>query len=893
MAGAHELVERTGPQTPQITWVSVATSPRSMNPTIVRDGRTLPAPECAGVDPLVWSGSYLSRQLGGQGGATVSMTFAVVPVRPLRIATAVVLALAVLTAVPSSAPPAHAAASDIGCEVGVDTTNTNTTPDGNIGPTFTLGCRFAIGSEPDLTSNLSLLATLYRYDDLRFNGSCDRRTGIVMTSWTPAELAAGWDAGERTLYLSRTVAAFTFTSFGTCYNVDYPWMDPDNPGSWTFNGAMGGAASQSVLGTATIPGGPLTPCVTASHSEVASGVPVSFDAACTLGLGRAQEVIWRFSDGTVVTGPDTAVTHTPASGGYLVGQADFYAAAGAVGYLGSAAEIVEVDNAAGAETGCMVGTTDRYTPAGLTLTVACRFAPGSGPDITSQLRVEPTLYRRDPLEANTSGCDSRGTVGVATFTDSEVAAGWDPAAGTLVLSKVVAPDVFQSFGTCYGVKYPYLDTTIAGRWRFRYAMTGSPHTVLLGTAFLPNLTIDSDGDGLTDDEEASLGTDPLNPDTDGDGVNDGDEAANGTDPLNPDTDGDGVNDGSDADPLDPASDTDGDGVSDSDETANGTDPLNAAPSLTVDTDPVAVAPGGTAVNGGSITDAEGDPPVLSATVGSVVDDGDGTWSWSLTVGGSADSQTVTITASDPGGSNSVAFDLVVTNTPPAIDSVTGPADPVALGSTVSAAGAFTDSAADTHTATWDWGDGTSTAGTVDQTADTVAGDHVYSEPGVYTIQLTVTDGDGAQASAGYEFVVVFDPSGKKFSGSGATDDLGDELDFGFQAKPMNDGSINGKLKFKLDSGMKFADAVYDRLWFFTDWAHAAGTGVLDDGTAVEFIVTIVDGDHSVPPGPDLIRIKVWKEGLPSLVLYDSQPGAADLDRPTLGLDKGKLSIKFS
>ncbi len=42
---------------------------------------------------------------------------------------------------------------------------------------------------------------------------------------------------------------------------------------------------------------------------------------------------------------------------------------------------------------------------------------------------------------------------------------------------------------------------------------------------------DSDGDGLTDEEELQRGTDPHNRDTDGGGVNDGDEARAGTNPL--------------------------------------------------------------------------------------------------------------------------------------------------------------------------------------------------------------------------------------------------------------------------------------------------------------------------------------------------------------------------
>lgn len=75
--------------------------------------------------------------------------------------------------------------------------------------------------------------------------------------------------------------------------------------------------------------------------------------------------------------------------------------------------------------------------------------------------------------------------------------------------------------------------------------------VLFGTESVGLL--DSDGDGLTDDEERRLGTNPFNPDTDGDGIPDGDEMRLGTDPLKADTDGDGIIDGLDKYPLDPTS----------------------------------------------------------------------------------------------------------------------------------------------------------------------------------------------------------------------------------------------------------------------------------------------------------------------------------------------------
>jgi glucose/arabinose dehydrogenase len=67
---------------------------------------------------------------------------------------------------------------------------------------------------------------------------------------------------------------------------------------------------------------------------------------------------------------------------------------------------------------------------------------------------------------------------------------------------------------------------------------------------------DGDDDGLTDSEEASLGTDRLVADTDGDGLDDGREVNEiGTNPVQADTDGDGIDDGTElaqgTDPLTP------------------------------------------------------------------------------------------------------------------------------------------------------------------------------------------------------------------------------------------------------------------------------------------------------------------------------------------------------
>ncbi len=58
------------------------------------------------------------------------------------------------------------------------------------------------------------------------------------------------------------------------------------------------------------------------------------------------------------------------------------------------------------------------------------------------------------------------------------------------------------------------------------------------------IDVDSDGDGLLDEEEKEFGIDPNSYDTDSDRLSDYDEVKKWkTDPNNPDTDGDGYLDG--------------------------------------------------------------------------------------------------------------------------------------------------------------------------------------------------------------------------------------------------------------------------------------------------------------------------------------------------------------
>ncbi|HEX6026247.1 MAG TPA: hypothetical protein VFZ00_29910 [Solirubrobacter sp.] len=99
-----------------------------------------------------------------------------------------------------------------------------------------------------------------------------------------------------------------------------------------------------------------------------------------------------------------------------------------------------------------------------------------------------------------------------------------------------------------------------------------------GSIVTENVTPDdSDGDGLSDDQERENGSNPFSADSDEDGVPDDLEAEYGTNPNAADSDGDGITDAEEIENgLNPtAADSDGDGLSDHEEFEAGSDPLNA------------------------------------------------------------------------------------------------------------------------------------------------------------------------------------------------------------------------------------------------------------------------------------------------------------------------------
>ena len=175
--------------------------------------------------------------------------------------------------------------------------------------------------------------------------------------------------------------------------------------------------------------------------------------------------------------------------------------------------------------------------------------------------------------------------------------------------------------------------------------------------------------------------------------------------------------------------------------------VNDAPTVTNAGD-VVVDEGQTATNSGTWSDVDASNSVtLTASVGTVVKNANGTWNWSFdTNDGPDQSQNVVITANDSSGvTTQTDFVLTVANVAPTFVSVP-PDQAIDEGQLLSLTALATDPGAELLTYSWNFGDGTTAVGS--------AVSHAYADNGIYTVALTVTDPDGGSDSHSFNVTVA-------------------------------------------------------------------------------------------------------------------------------------------
>lgn len=246
------------------------------------------------------------------------------------------------------------------------------------------------------------------------------------------------------------------------------------------------------------------------------------------------------------------------------------------------------------------------------------------------------------------------------------------------------------------------------------------------------------------------------------------------------------------------------------------------------------------------------------------------------------------------------------NVPPVVGPISAPVDPVMVGTAIDASASFTDfNLLDTHTATWDWGDGTTSSGTVVEAggSGSVTGSHTYTAAGVYQVTLTVADPYGATGQAVYEYVVVYDPNGGFVTGGGWIDSppgaylpdptLSGKATFGFVSKYVKGAQTpqgNTEFQFKA-AGLNFKSTTYEWLVIAGAKAQYKGTGTINNEGVYGFMLTATDGQLN-GSGVDRLRLKIWDKSSGE-VIYDNLFGASDTVNPVTALGGGSIVVHKS
>jgi hypothetical protein len=225
-----------------------------------------------------------------------------------------------------------------------------------------------------------------------------------------------------------------------------------------------------------------------------------------------------------------------------------------------------------------------------------------------------------------------------------------------------------------------------------------------------------------------------------------------------------------------------------------------------------------------------------------------------------------------------------------------PLDPVQIGTPVNVSATFEDpDADDIHTAVWDWGDNTSSPGTVN--GYDITGENVYNLPGVYTLTLTIIDNKGGEATAYYQFIVTYDPEGGFVTGGGwiwspvgayaADPSLTGKANFGFVSKYKKGANVpTGNTNFQFKTGdLHFESTSYDWLVIAGhDKAKYKGVGTINGSGNYGFMLSAIDGS------PDTFRIKIWDKDDGDVVVYDNKMGDSDDSYDGTALGGGNIKV---
>ena len=244
--------------------------------------------------------------------------------------------------------------------------------------------------------------------------------------------------------------------------------------------------------------------------------------------------------------------------------------------------------------------------------------------------------------------------------------------------------------------------------------------------------------------------------------------------------------------------------------------------------------------------------------------------------------------------------------------ITGPQSgkPFKVGSIVNFSGVFYDKPGNTHTAKWLLDGSAAVNGAVIEPLGNVngkvSGSYKFNAPGVYKLQMNITDQTGITSYANTNndldaIVVIYDPNGGNTYGGGYFNSPAGALrsnpsatgkaSYGFAMNYFkNSTNPKGETQFEFKVGeFEFNALNFDYLVISNSMAQFKGTGKIIGGqSGVGFTMTVTDGQLD-GSGVDKIRMKIYNKNNGSII-YDNQPGASDAALPTQAVGVNSMIV---
>lgn len=292
----------------------------------------------------------------------------------------------------------------------------------------------------------------------------------------------------------------------------------------------------------------------------------------------------------------------------------------------------------------------------------------------------------------------------------------------------------------------------------------------------------------------------------------------------------------------------------------------------------------------------GEPPDLNAAIVSFTPSCVGDYQWQLTVSDSA------------GGTSLPDTVRISVNELPSVLIITPRQNPIPIGTGVTMSATFADAnSGDTHTAMWEWGDGSTSVGQMDEGNRIVTGSHPssYSSIGAYPVTLTIDDRTG-EGKGVYQYIVIYNPLAGYVAGHGqiyspagaylADTSLKGPATFGFSSKYVKGTNIpDGNTRFRFHvADLNFVSTGYE--WLLVSGAKASykGAGTINGQGSYKFMLSAIDADQNTADAFtfDRFRIRIWSENAGGeRKVYDNGLGTDVDQNSATNIVKGEIDVR--